>query len=208
MEIRTYELPPIGTNAFLFSENGHAVLFDAPATAWETVGPILKAEELMLDALILTHGHWDHMVDTAKFQEAGIPIWAHADDREWIETPMTQAAFMPPGMDIPDSRIDRFLAAGETLEILGQPAEIRHVPGHSPGNVVTYFPGLACAVVGDAIFAGSVGRPDLPSGDWPTLERAIKTQILTLPDETTLYTGHGPETTVGREKATNPYVAG
>ena len=208
MQIRTFELPPIGTNAFLLSDSGHAVLFDAPATAWQTVKPILEAEQLILDALILTHGHWDHMIDTASFQAAGIPVWAHKADRGWIENPMMQQAFLPMDAEIPGSTIDRFLADGEELEILGKPAKILLVPGHSPGNIVTYFPGESCAVVGDAIFAGSVGRPDLPGGDWPTLERAIKEKILTLPDDTILYPGHGPETTVGREKATNPYVGG
>lgn len=208
MQIRSFELPPIGTNAILIDNGSHAVLFDAPATAWQTVLPILEAEKLTLDALVLTHGHWDHMIDTATFKGAGIPVWAHEADREWIEDPMRQAAFLPPGYEIPPAKVDRFLAAGEKVQLLGQEAEIRHVPGHSPGNIAIYFPEEECCVVGDAIFAGSVGRPDLPGGDWPTLERSIKTQLYTLPDATILYPGHGPITSVGQEKKTNPYVRG
>ncbi len=208
MQIRGYELPPIGTNAFLFSDNGHAVLFDAPQDAWETVKPILEAESLTLDALILTHGHWDHIADAAKFQQNDIPVWAHSGDQEWIEDPSIMAAFMSSDMVVPPTKLDRVLAHGETVELLGQSAEIRHVPGHAPGNIVTYFPEAKVCVVGDAIFAGSVGRPDLPGGDWPTLKAAIKAQIMTLPGETTLLCGHGPQTSVEREKATNPYVGG
>ncbi|MEM9226849.1 MAG: MBL fold metallo-hydrolase [Verrucomicrobiota bacterium] len=208
MLIRGFELPPIGTNAFLFSKDGHAVLFDAPGSAWETVQPILEAESLTLDALILTHGHWDHIVDASVFQENGIPVWAHAGDQEWIEDPAVMALFMPPDMIVGPTKLDRVLAHSETVELLGQQVEIRHVPGHAPGNIIIYFPEEKACVVGDAIFAGSVGRPDLPGGDWATLEKAIKEQIFTLPDETTLYCGHGPETTVAREKTTNPYVSG
>ena len=83
---------------------------------------------------------------------------------------------------------------------------MRHVPGHCPGNVLFYFPNLELAVVGDAIFAGSVGRVDLPGGDWRALENSIRTQIYTLPDSTELLTGHGPPTLVGREKAANAFV--
>jgi len=94
------------------------------------------------------------------------------------------------------------------LELLGVSMEIRHVPGHCPGNILVYVASESSAIVGDVIFAGSVGRYDLPGGDFGILENSIKTQVYTLPDETVLYPGHGPKTTVAREKVSNPYVRG
>jgi glyoxylase-like metal-dependent hydrolase (beta-lactamase superfamily II) len=94
------------------------------------------------------------------------------------------------------------------LEVAGLRFEVRHVPGHAPGNVLFYNAEANAAFVGDAIFAGSVGRPDLPGGDWPQLENSIRTQIYTLPEGTVLYPGHGPVTTVARERATNRFVRG
>ena len=210
MDIRTFELPPIGTNAFLVSdaELKQAVLIDAPATALETVEPILDKEGCTLEALLLTHGHYDHMVDTHAFNEAGVPVYAHSADLEWIENPTVQSTFMPSGILLEPAKVDHVLKSFDTLELIEQRIEIRHVPGHAPGNVLFYFPEFKCAFVGDAIFAGGVGRPDLPGGDWPTLKASIEEQVFTLPDDTVLYPGHGPATSVGREKATNPFMLG
>ena len=104
------------------------------------------------------------------------------------------------------TEVDTWVNPGQPLELLGEAVEIRHVPGHAPGSVLFYFPSRGWAFSGDAIFAGGVGRFDLPFGSWPELEHSIRSQIYTLPDHTRLFPGHGPETTVGREKATNPFV--
>lgn len=207
MDIRTFELPPIGTNAFLVAnpDNKRALLVDAPASALETIEPILEKENCTLEALLLTHGHYDHMIDTHAFNKAGIPVYAHAADREWIENPMIQAMFMP-GILIEPATVDVWVNGFDVLDLIGYTIEVRHVPGHAPGNVLFYFPASKCAFVGDAIFAGGVGRPDLPGGDWDTLKASILGQIFTLPDDTVLYPGHGPATSVGHEKATNPYL--
>jgi glyoxylase-like metal-dependent hydrolase (beta-lactamase superfamily II) len=94
----------------------------------------------------------------------------------------------------------------EKLDALGTQAEVRHVPGHCPGNVLFYFPSEGWAFVGDALFKASVGRADLPGGNFHVLEASIRNQIYTLPEQTTVFPGHGSETTVGVEKKTNPYV--
>ncbi|MEL0118416.1 MAG: MBL fold metallo-hydrolase, partial [Opitutae bacterium] len=104
------------------------------------------------------------------------------------------------------ARIDHDLNHGQKLEILGQTCEVRHVPGHCPGNVLFYFKQQNFAITGDAIFAGSIGRTDLPGGDFPTLEKAIREQIYTLPASTRLLPGHGPQTSVAQEKGSNPFV--
>jgi glyoxylase-like metal-dependent hydrolase (beta-lactamase superfamily II) len=103
-------------------------------------------------------------------------------------------------------RVDHWLTPGECWEALGAPVECRHVPGHCPGNVLFYFSSLGAAFVGDALFAGSVGRTDLPGGSAATLAESIRSQIYTLPDATVVYPGHGPSTRVADEKATNPFV--
>jgi glyoxylase-like metal-dependent hydrolase (beta-lactamase superfamily II) len=103
-------------------------------------------------------------------------------------------------------KVDHWLADDEPLTGLGAPVSVRYVPGHCPGSVLFYFSRLGLAFDGDALFKGSIGRTDLPGGSRPQLEKSIRTQIYTLPDATIVYPGHGPETTVGAEKQTNPYV--
>jgi glyoxylase-like metal-dependent hydrolase (beta-lactamase superfamily II) len=237
-----YVLPagPIETNAYLLTEpsRGEAVLIDAPGGVWAEVEPILSEEKCRLVELWLTHGHWDHMQGAAEVVRAtGARVRAHPDDRPMIETPEIMKRFMMPGHELEPVKVDAWLKAGEIIAALGTTAEVRHVPGHCPGNVLFYFaPTIASATakasavstssrprasrgakadrstgfafVGDALFAGSVGRTDLPGGNFAVLEKSIRSQIYTLPDGTKIFPGHGPETTVGEEKQGNPYVAG
>jgi hydroxyacylglutathione hydrolase len=109
---------------------------------------------------------------------------------------------------IPSGKVDEFVQEGQTLQLLNQQVEVRHVPGHSPGSVLFYFRDFGFAVSGDAIFAGGIGRTDFPGCCRELLEASIVEQIYTLPDETVLLPGHGPRTTVGQEKKTNPFVRG
>lgn len=210
MQIQTFPLPPLDTNAYLLtaSSRDDAVLVDAPPGALAAIAPALAKNGRRLTALLLTHGHWDHMADAAACRAAGAAVYAHAADRDWIEHPMQQADFMLPGLDIAPAKIDHFLTPGQVLEVAGLRFEVRHVPGHAPGNVLFYCAEDKAALVGDAIFAGAVGRPDLPGGDWPQLEKSIRTQIYTLPGDTVIHPGHGPTTTVARERATNMFVRG
>lgn len=198
------------TNLYLFldEETGKAVVFDAPERAFEMVEHIRKETPFELEALYLTHGHWDHIMDAWRFAEAGVPVYGHQDDQPLFEDAEVQKPYLFGGMEIRPVKIDHWLEAGENFSILGKPAEVRHVPGHCAGNVLFYLPDLELAVVGDAIFAGSIGRTDLPGGSMAVLENSIRSQIYTLPDVTQLLSGHGPVTTVGREKASNPYVPG
>jgi glyoxylase-like metal-dependent hydrolase (beta-lactamase superfamily II) len=210
VQIQTFPLPPLGTNAYLLfaPDRDDAVLVDAPPGALTAILPALAQSHRRLTALLLTHGHWDHMADAAACRATGAVVYAHADDREWIENPLRQADFMPPDLEIKPAGVDHFIQPGQILEVAGLRFEVRHVPGHAPGNVLFYNVEANAAFVGDAIFAGSVGRPDLPGGDWPQLENSIRTQIYSLPGGTILYPGHGPTTTVARERATNMFVRG
>jgi glyoxylase-like metal-dependent hydrolase (beta-lactamase superfamily II) len=210
---------PIQTNAYLLTapERGEAVLIDAPLGVWAEVAEILRAEKCRLGELWLTHGHWDHTQGGAEVvRESGAKVSAHADDRVLIETPDVMKKFMGEDLGLEPVKVDRWVAQGDRLAALGTEAEVREVPGHCPGSVLFYFPSFAkasegrvaakTAFVGDALFKDSVGRTDLPGGSFEVLEKSIRTQIYTLPDDTAVYPGHGPATTVGAEKEGNPYV--
>ena len=208
MEILVLELGPFATNAFLLWNQGdsNAVLFDAPPGAEEALPKVLEERGLTLTDVYLTHGHWDHFAGLPELDDGSLQTWLHPDDRLLVEKPELAASYVPPGTPMRPARSDHDLHPGQSLEILGQPCEVRHVPGHCPGNVLFYFKEQGFAIVGDAIFAGSIGRTDLPGGDFPTLETAVREQIYTLPDPTTLLPGHGPQTTVAQEKSSNPFV--
>ncbi len=210
MIIESQELPPIGTNAFALIEPDlkECVIIDAPAQAYEWALQVAAEHDCEIVALILTHGHWDHILDGYKFSEAGIPTYGHADDSEMFASPSKMASYAIPGLELLEVPITNWIKGGDTLQLLNTTMEIRHVPGHCPGNVLVYVESEEAAVVGDVIFAGSVGRYDLPGGDFSVLEQSIKGQVYTLPEATTIYPGHGPKTTVAKEKATNPFVKG
>ncbi|MDH3497083.1 MAG: MBL fold metallo-hydrolase [Gemmatimonadota bacterium] len=185
---------------------GDAVLVD-PGEEADLFLARLRTERLTLRAVWLTHAHLDHVAGVAAIKEAtGVPIWLHADDRPLYDAAPQQARVLL-GLDLPAlPPPDRAIVPGEPLRVGAVEFEVRHVPGHSPGSVALVGDGVA--LVGDAVFAGSVGRTDLPGGDSETLLTSIRDQLLTLPDETVLYPGHGPETTVGRERRTNPFLTG
>jgi hydroxyacylglutathione hydrolase len=202
---------PIQTNAYLLTapERGEAVLIDAPGAVWRDVAPILEKQKCRLTELWLTHGHWDHTQGGAEVvRETKAKVRAHADDRAMIETPEIMERFMGEKMNLEPIHVDHWVKQGEQFQALGTTVEIRHVPGHCPGNVLFYFASLGAAFVGDALFAGSIGRTDLPGGDFDQLERSIREQIYSLPPPTLVWPGHGPKTTVGAEQAGNPYVSG
>lgn len=208
MLIETQELPPIGTNAIALidQDRKECVIIDAPAQAYDWACSIAAQYDCKVIALILTHGHWDHILDAHKFAAAAIPVYGHQDDTGMFESPSRMASFAIPGIELLPVAIDHWIEQGQKLELLGVQMEIRHVPGHCPGNILVYLPTEAAAIVGDVIFAGSVGRFDLPGADGKVLERSIKEQVYTLPEDTTIYPGHGLTTTVGHEKVTNPFV--
>lgn len=211
MTLHVFPAGPIQTNAFLLTDpdRGEAVLIDAPGEVWAEVESALAAEKCRLVELWITHGHWDHTQGAAEVvRRTGARVRAHAADRALIETPEVMRVFLGRGVELEPVKVDDWLAQGDRIEALGQTVEVRHVPGHCPGNVLFYFPTLSAAFVGDALFADSVGRTDLPGGSMDVLQQSIRDQIYTLPDATTVYPGHGRSTTVGAEKAGNPYVRG
>lgn len=211
MNLHVLPAGPIQTNAYLLTapERGEAVLVDAPGGIWGEIEPILAQQKCRLVELWLTHGHWDHTQGGAEVvRQTGAKVRAHADDRAMIEQPEIMERFMGERLDLEPIHVDHWVAAGERIEVLGTTVEVRHVPGHCPGNVLFYFPAYALALVGDALFHGSIGRTDLPGGSFEQLERSIRTQIYSLPGNTVIFPGHGPKTSVAAEKDDNPYVHG
>ncbi len=209
MHLHVLPSGPIQTNAYLLTQpaRGEAILIDAPGDVWAQVQPIIDSERVRLIELWLTHGHWDHTQGGAEIvRETQARVRAHPDDRAMIENPEMMRMFMGRSMTVEPIRVDAWLKTPAALDVPGFAAEVRHVPGHCPGNVLFYFAQAGAAFVGDALFAGSVGRTDLPGGDTDVLMKSIRMQIYTLPDDTQVYPGHGPATTVGREKAANPFV--
>jgi hydroxyacylglutathione hydrolase len=209
MNLHVIPAGPIQTNAYLLvsPERGEAVLIDAPGGIWAKIEPILKKDNLRLVELWITHGHWDHTQGGAEVvRETKAKVLAHLADKVLIETPEVMEGFMSEKLGLEGIMVDQWIGEGDRITALGLESEVRHVPGHCPGNIMFVFETLKVAFVGDAIFAGSVGRTDLPGGSMDELKRSIQHRIYTLPDETLLYPGHGSHTTVVAEKTGNPYV--
>lgn len=158
-------------------------------------------------AIWLTHAHLDHVLGVPNIaEETGASVWLHPGDRPLYDAVPDQAGWFglaaPPGLPAPD----RQMVHGERLQVGELRFDVRHAPGHSPGSVCLLGPGVVFS--GDVLFAGSIGRADLPGGDFETLIASIERELLPLPDDTIVYSGHGPETTIGRERRTNPFLTG
>jgi hydroxyacylglutathione hydrolase len=192
-------------NTYLVScvGSGKAIVVDPGAA----IGEALRvAEESSLDivAIVLTHAHIDHVDGAAEAKRrTGAPIALHPADEQLYHAAPLQGQWF--GVEVePPPPLDSYLADGDRVCFGSCELEVRFTPGHAPGHVVLVGDGMT--LVGDCVFAGSIGRTDLPGGDLETLMKSIRERILTLPDETVLFPGHGPETTVGHERATNPFL--
>jgi glyoxylase-like metal-dependent hydrolase (beta-lactamase superfamily II) len=169
----------------------------------------IQNEGVEVDKILLTHAHIDHAGATHQLQQKlGVPvIGPHREDLFLIESLPTQGAMF--GFVGAESFTpDRWLVQGDVVEVGEERFEVRHCPGHTPGHVIFYSAKSGFVIVGDVLFDGSIGRTDLPRGDSATLLASIRDQLLTLPDETTFLPGHGPTSTIGEQRRTNPFLRG
>jgi glyoxylase-like metal-dependent hydrolase (beta-lactamase superfamily II) len=205
-------LGPFETNSYVVYRKSAP---GGPGTCWvidPSFGPgplIRRVKELGLkpELLVLTHAHVDHIAGVDEVLRAfpGLPVVVHAAEEAWLSDPMLNLGAMG-GLPITCRGPDRLLNEGDTLTLDGTRWLVLHTPGHSPGGITLYQPESGVAIVGDTLFAGSVGRTDFPGSDPETLESSIRTKLYRLPPETVIFPGHGPESTIGREMRTNPFV--
>jgi len=190
------------TNAYLTQTPGGNILFDAPTGSSDWIRDL----GVRLDLLVLTHGHFDHFDDAAKIKRASqCQVAYHKDGIPLITDPnfFKNSGFF---LETEPVQADFLIEETARLDLCGIPFQVLLVPGHCPGSLCFYSAGDEILFGGDVLFAGSIGRTDFPGGDHPLLIRSIREKILTLPDQTTILPGHGPQTTVGAERRNNPFL--
>jgi glyoxylase-like metal-dependent hydrolase (beta-lactamase superfamily II) len=205
--VETFPVGPLGCNCTVIGDPGskEAIVVD-PGDDAARVAAILRRHDLAAKAIVHTHTHIDHVGATADVQrDTDAPALLHEADLFLYEMLAVQAAML--GMRVPRTvTVDRFLRDGDVVRAGGIELGVVHTPGHTPGSLTFVAAGHGLVLAGDTLFAGSVGRTDLWGGDTEALVRSIRSRIFSLPDETRVICGHGPDTTVGVEKRTNPFV--
>ncbi len=208
MHIETLVVGPLATNCYIVSCEdpccaAEAIIID-PGGNPEMVRDYVERSGVNPVLIVLTHGHSDHMASAAELAiEYGIDVTMHGDDLETLEMSVADAPMW--GLDSPENvPIARRLSAGDTIEFGGLSGKVLHTPGHTKGGISILFDGAV--FVGDTLFARSIGRTDFFGGDMETILASIRRELFTLPVDTAVYTGHGPATTIGEEKAENPFL--
>jgi hydroxyacylglutathione hydrolase len=208
MDVRMFTVGPVAENCYIARRDGsdRAIIVDPGEEADKLLGAI-DALGVKLDAILLTHTHFDHVGAVAPVARAtGAEVWVPKLEKPVLADIM---AFVPwPGFGPYESwDAEHTLEGGEKLELAGFEIDVIFTPGHSPGHVTFSIADEAAIFSGDVLFQQSVGRTDLPGGDWPTLLESIRGLVDTLPEDTTVYSGHMGITTLGTERATNPFLA-
>jgi len=207
MPLRVEQLPlgPIETNCYIVratTDSSTAAVVDPSGDATE-LRLTLARLGASCGGVLVTHGHWDHLVGVADLAEGtGARVYMPEGERVLLESPR---AFTPSGITVRGYEADVLLQGGESIEVAGIAFDVLAVPGHSPAHLAYHADG--CLFSGDVLFAGSVGRTDLPGASWDTLLASIRSLVEAYPPETVVYPGHGPTTTLGAELARNPFLA-
>lgn len=207
MQVKILPLGPIGTNCYIVSKANECLIFDPGAEA-EKVVDYLSANDLKPLAIMLTHAHFDHIgaVDALR-KQYDIEVYLHEAEEDWLEDPSLNRSLLFFG----EAGAIRTASPDQLIEIgkhqLGSfKFEVVHTPGHSPGSVSYIFHEAKLVINGDTLFQLSIGRTDLPEGDFETLMESIFTKLYTLDDSFDVYPGHGPSTSIGYEKSMNPFT--
>lgn len=203
MDILTLPMTPFVTNCFVVRDANEALIID-PGDVTEELLRAIK--DYTVKTVVNTHCHCDHCGGNAEIiKRTGAELVCHEAELPLLRAlPQQGMMFGVPFPPSPDP--DRFIREGDTIRVGSVTFDVREAPGHSPGHIILVGDGFV--IGGDVLFAGSIGRTDLPGGSYPQLIESIKTKLLTLPDDTVVYNGHGPETTIGIERRTNPFLVG
>jgi glyoxylase-like metal-dependent hydrolase (beta-lactamase superfamily II) len=210
IKVKKFVVNPLQENSYVISDETGQCIFIDPGFYFdeekEEVKNFISENRLTPVMIANTHCHFDHIMGVEFVRkEYSIPFHAHEEDAFWVEKSIEQAEMFGFEMEMvspPDSCFDQ----NEPLKFGDTEFKIIHVPGHSPGHVVFYAATSKELIAGDVLFHGSIGRTDLPGGDYNMLISGIKNKLFNLPDETKVYCGHGPETTLGFEKTSNPFL--
>ena len=207
MILETFPVGPLQCNCTILGDeaSGEAMVVD-PGDNIPHILNFLERHKLRLQQIIVTHGHIDHVGGAAKLKKAtGAPILLNQNDLPLLEMMEAQANWLgvpTPEVVPPDTSADEGMVVG----IAGHAARVLHTPGHTQGSICLHFAPENLLLAGDTLFAGSIGRTDLPGGDGRLILRSLHDRLLTLPDATRVIPGHGPETTIGEERASNPFL--
>lgn len=211
MEIKRFEFNFFGENTYVIwdaSSQEAAIVDPGMVNPEETdlIEDLIATHRLSVRYILLTHAHVDHTfgIDILK-DKYHAPVLAHKADLPLGQMRGQQAEMFHLPMKLGPVEIDRFISASTHLQLGNERIEVLETPGHSPGGVCYYVPESSFILTGDTLFQGSIGRTDLPGGNHNTLLRSISTGLFNLPDNTVVYPGHGPATTIGKEKRTNPF---
>ena len=202
-----FPVGPLQCNCSVIGDPGtrEAIVID-PGDDIETVIAALDKHKLTAKQIVITHAHIDHVGGAMKLKKlTGAPILLNENDAGLLKMLSVQAAWV--GMKAPGAvAIDASLGSGDKVNVGKIEANIIHTPGHTEGSICVYFPAQQKLIAGDTLFAGSIGRTDLPGGDFDTIMRSLHREVLALPDETLVVPGHGELTTIGEERASNPFL--
>lgn len=207
MIVRSLAVGPFEMNCWIVGDpvSREGLIID-PGDEIDDLLAIVAEEKLRLKWILNTHAHIDHVAGVAEFkQRTGLPFHLHPEDGFWLPLLPKQAAQF--GLRVPKvPQVDAALHEGDRFQIGTIEARVIHVPGHSPGHVCFHFPSERQLFCGDVLFAGSIGRTDLPGGDHDLLLAGIRAKLFPLGDDVQVHPGHGPDTTIGEERRHNPYV--
>jgi len=210
IQIKRLVFNPFQENTYLlFNDNSEAFIIDAGCYHQHEKDQLIQTIEQMqlsVKAVVATHGHVDHALGNAFVcSTLNVPLWMHKQDVPLLEKAPQMGQVYGFEMEV-SPKPEKFLAHGDVIHLGDDSLQVMHIPGHSPGSIVLYTASEKFVVAGDVLFQGSIGRSDLPGGNQHELIDGIRTHLLTLPDDTVVYPGHGAETNIGFERRQNPFL--